>query len=218
MQNPLPSYPVHIWLVEDNERFRGSITKLINEAPEMRCDLAVASCEDAVRHLESDAAPDIILMDIGLPGMDGIEGIRRVKALAPSIEVIMLTVFDDDEKIFRAICAGASGYLLKSAPPDDIIRSLLAILDGGAPMNAHIARKVLNLVAAMGSPQGEYPITRSEKEILQLLVQGHLKKQIAYELGISYHTVDRHLRSIYGKLQVHSRSEAVAKALKEKLL
>src|SRR5512143_586553 len=113
MQNPLPSYPVHIWLVEDNERFRGSITKLINEAPEMRCDLAVASCEDAVRHLESDAAPDIILMDIGLPGMDGIEGIRRVKALAPSIEVIMLTVFDDDEKIFRAICAGASGYLLK---------------------------------------------------------------------------------------------------------
>ena len=207
-----------IWLIEDNDRFRNNITKLINETVELKCDLAVASCEDALQHLESDAAPDIMLMDIGLPGMDGIEGIRRVKSIAPSIQVIMLTVFDENEKIFQAICAGASGYLLKSAPPDDIIKSLLDILKGGAPMNAHIARKVLNLVAEMGTPKGSYPITRSEKEILQLLVEGYPKKQIAYDLGISFHTVDRHLRNIYTKLQVHSRSEAVAKALKERLL
>ena len=215
---PEPVSAASIWLVEDNNRFRNSITNLINETADLKCELSVASCEDALQHLESDAAPDIMLMDIGLPGMNGIEGIGRVKSIAPSIQVIMLTVFDENEKIFQAICAGASGYLLKSAPPDDIIKSLLDILKGGAPMNGHIARKVLGLMAEMGSPKGGYPVTKSEKEILQLLVEGYPKKQIAYDLGISFHTVDRHLRNIYTKLQVHSRSEAVAKALKERLL
>jgi DNA-binding NarL/FixJ family response regulator len=219
-ERPIAAPPIaaSVWLVEDNDRFRNSISRLIDETAELKCDLAVASCEEALEHLQSEAAPDYLLMDIGLPGMDGIEGIRRVKSIAPSIEVIMLTVFDENEKIFQAICAGASGYLLKSAPPDDIIRSLVEILKGGAPMNAHIARKVLGLMAEMGAPKGSYPITRSEKEILQRLVEGHPKKQIAFDLDLSFHTVDRHLRNIYTKLQVHSRSQAVAKALKEKLL
>ena len=207
-----------IWLVEDNDRFRANISDLISETTELKCDLAVSSCEDAIQHLASDAAPDILLMDIGLPGMDGIEGIRHVKSIAPSIQVIMLTVFDDNEKIFQAICAGASGYLLKSAPPDEIIRSLTDILKGGAPMNAQIARKVLDMFTDMVTPKGNYQITNAEKEILHLLVQGNPKKQIAHDLGISFHTVDTHLRNIYSKLQVHSRSEAVAKALKERLL
>ena len=207
-----------IWLVEDNNRFRTNISDLIDETAGLKCDLAVSSCEDALQHLESDAAPDILLMDIGRPGMDGIEGIRHVKSIAPSIQVIMLTVFDDNEKIFQAICAGAAGYLLKSAPPDDIINSLTDILKGGAPMNAQIARKVLAMFTDMAAPKGNYEITKSEKEILHLLIQGNPKKQIAHDLGVSFHTVDTHLRNIYAKLQVHSRSEAVAKALKERLL
>jgi len=207
-----------IWLVEDNELFRESIRDLINETESLTCVLALRSCEEALVHLETDAAPDVILMDIGLPGLDGIEGIGRVKSIAPSIQVIMLTVFDENERIFQAICAGASGYLLKSAAPDKIIESLKEILTGGAPVNAHIARKMLDMFARFGAPRGEYDITRAEKDILHLLVEGEPKKQIAHQLGISFHTVDTHLRNIYTKLQVHNRSGAVAKALKERLL
>lgn len=209
---------ISVWLVEDDERFRINMRDLVNESAGLTCDLAVSSCEEALTRLESDAAPDILLMDIGLPGLDGIEGIRRVKSIAPSIQVIMLTVFDDNDKIFRAICAGASGYLLKSAAPDDIIGSLTEILKGGAPINAQIARKVLDMFADIAAPKGDYEITNAEKEILHLLVQGNPKKQIAHDLGVSFHTVDTHLRNIYTKLQVHSRSEAVAKALKARLL
>jgi len=213
-----PDTVTSIWLVEDNVRFAQNIAELINETPGLSCDLVAHSCEEALRHLGTDAAPDILLMDIGLPGMDGIEGIRRVKADAPSIQVIMLTVFDDDDKILRAIVAGASGYLFKSVPPDEIIRSLKEILAGGAPINAHIARKMLGMFADLAGSQGDYEITAAEKEILNRLVKGDPKKQIAHELGVSFYTVDSHLRNIYAKLQVHSRSEAVAKALKERLL
>ncbi len=213
-----PRSPSSVWLVEDNVQFRGNIGDLVNETPGLVCDLAVSSCEEAFAHLETMAAPDIVLMDIGLPGVNGIDGIRHLKSIAPSAQVIMLTVFDDNEKIFQSICAGASGYLLKSAPPDEIIRSLRDILDGGAPVNAQIARKMLDMFAEIVSPKGDYRITAAEKEILQRLVAGMPKKQIAHDLGISFHTVDTHLRNIYAKLQVHSRSEAVAKALKERLL
>ena len=207
-----------IWLVEDNEPFRTGVRDLINETETLACELSVSSCEEMLTHLQSDAAPDVVLMDIGLPGVNGIEGIRKIKAITPSTRVIMLTVFDDNERIFQAICAGASGYLLKSAPPDKIIESLKEILTGGAPVNAHIARKMLEMFTHLVPPKGEYDITRAEREILHLLVEGEPKKQIAHQLGLSFHTVDTHLRNIYAKLQVHSRSGAVAKALKERLL
>jgi DNA-binding NarL/FixJ family response regulator len=207
-----------VWLVEDNERFRINIRDLINETKRLRCEQAVASCEEVLAFLESHPGPDIILMDIGLPGVDGIEGIRLVKLVAPSIQIIMLTVFDDSDKIFEAICAGATGYLLKSASPDDIIGSLSDILNGGAPINAQIARKMLDMITDKAIPKGNYKITSTEKLILHQLVEGSLKKQIAHQLNISFHTVDTHLRNIYTKLQVHSRSEAVAKVLKERLL
>lgn len=207
-----------VWLIEDDERFSAGMRNLINETPGLVCEREVPSCEEALRHLDSDITPDIILTDIGLPGIDGIEGIQRIKSVAPSIQVIMLTVFDDNDKIFRAICAGASGYLLKSAPPDEIIRSLMEILNGGAPVNAQIARKMLDMFADIAAPKGDYQLTRAEKSILQFLVDGDPKKKIAHDLGLSFHTVDTHLRNIYTKLQVHSRSSAVAKALKERLL
>lgn len=220
IDEPLSTLNDHleIWLVEDNKPFRKNIQDLINETEGLTCALAVESCEMALAHLQTDPAPDILLMDIGLPGLDGIEGIRRVKSISPSIKIIMLTVFDDNEKIFEAICEGASGYLLKSAPPDKIIDSLMEILSGGAPVNPQIARKMLAMLAETAPPKGEYAITKAEMQILHLLVDGEPKKQIAHELGLSFHTVDSHLRKIYTKLQVHSRSGAVAKALKERLL
>ncbi|HCV44296.1 MAG TPA: DNA-binding response regulator, partial [Bacteroidetes bacterium] len=150
MKRQRPEHPadeMSIWLVEDNDRFRTNIRDLINETTGLTCVLAAQSCEEALVHLDTDAAPDVILMDIGLPGLDGIEGIKKVKSIAPSVQVIMLTVFDDTEKIFQAICAGASGYLLKSATPDNIIESLKEILTGGAPINAQIARKMLGMIA-----------------------------------------------------------------------
>jgi DNA-binding NarL/FixJ family response regulator len=216
-QEPL-HHELTLWLVEDNERFRTNICDLINETGVLLCGLALQSCEEALAHLEADAAPDIILMDIELPGVDGIEGVQRVKSIAPSVQVIMLTVFDEDEKIFRAICAGASGYLLKSTPPDKIIEALKEILTGGAPINSNIARRVLDMFAHMAAPKGKYEITPAEKSILRLLVEGEPKKPIAHRLGVSFFTVDTHLRNIYSKLQVHSQTGAVAKVLKERLL
>lgn len=214
----LPDEGMTIWLVEDNEPFRKNIHDLINATPGLSCVLAVASCEAALAHLETDVPPDVVLMDIGLPGLDGIEGIEKVKSIAPSIRVIMLTVFEDDEKIFQAICAGASGYLLKSASPDRIMDSLREILTGGAPVNSHIARKMLDMFARMATPKGKYGITDTEKSILRYLVEGEPKKRIAHQLGVSFFTVDTHLRNIYTKLQVHSQTGAVAKVLKERLL
>jgi DNA-binding NarL/FixJ family response regulator len=207
-----------VWLVEDNEEFRNSVEDLINQTDGLDCVLAVSSCEETLEGLETDAAPDVILMDIGLPGMNGIEGVRRVKSIAPSVDVIMLTVFDDEEKVFQAICAGASGYLLKSDPPDKIVHSLKEILTGGAPVNAKIARKMIALFSHIAPPKEDYSLTATEKKILGLLAEGEPTKQIAHLLKVSYHTVDTHIRNIYLKLQVHSRSGAVGKAMKERLL
>jgi DNA-binding NarL/FixJ family response regulator len=207
-----------VWLVEDNEEFRNSVEDLINQTDGLDCVLAVSSCEKTLEGLETDAAPDVILMDIGLPGMNGIEGVRRVKSIAPSVDVIMLTVFDDEDKVFQAICAGASGYLLKSDPPDKIVNSLKEILTGGAPVNAKIARKMIALFSHIAAPKEDYSLTAAEKKILGLLAEGEPTKQIAHLLKVSYHTVDTHIRNIYLKLQVHSRSGAVGKAMKERLL
>ena len=166
----------------------------------------------------ADIPPDVILMDIGLPGMSGIEGIHRVKAIAPSIQVVMLTVFEDTDNIIRAIGAGASGYLHKGSSLEDIVGSLKSILNGGAPINPQIARKVLDMFARVAAPPTDYGLTSREKEVLFLLVDGMAKKQIAEKLFVSFNTVDKHVRNIYDKLQVQTRSGMVAKVLKEHLL
>ncbi len=207
-----------VWLVEDNDSFRNNIKKLVDLAEDLQCEKAFPNCEEAIKELDTAAAPDLVLMDIGLPGMDGIEGVRRLKAMAPSIEVVMLTAFDENDKIVQAICAGASGYLLKNTSAEDIIESLKAILNGGAPINAQIARKVLQMFSKIAATHDDYGLTVREKEILRLLIDGLIAKQIADKLSISYHTIDTHIRNIYSKLQVHNRSGAVAKALKERIL
>ncbi len=206
-----------LWLIEDDEPYRTTIAKLIQQTRGLECTRAISSCEDALKFLAEESAPDVILMDIGLPGMTGIEGVRHVKSISPSTHIIMVTVFQDDEKVFQAICAGASGYLLKTSPAHEIIGAIQVVLGGGAPMNARIARKVLDMFSQMNAPQNDYGLTQREKEILHLLVEGHTIKHIADKLYLSYHTVDTHIRNIYSKLQVHTRTNAVTKALREKL-
>jgi len=210
--------PITLWVIEDNDTYRNAIAELVDSTEGMRCTHAFQSCEKALKTLEDEFAPEIILMDIGLPGMSGIEGLGRIKAISPSTELIMLTVFDDEKKIFEAICAGASGYLLKSAQPHEIIEAVHQVLVGGAPMDARIARKVLDMFSRLSLPTEEYGLTGREKEILRLIVDGLTAKGIAEKLFLSFRTIDTHVKNIYTKLHVHSRSGAVAKTFRERLL
>ncbi len=209
---------VQVWLVEDHEDCRRAVARAINRASALRCPRAFSTCEEALAALEREPAPEVILLDVGLPGMNGIEGIREIKRRAPSVQVLMLTVYDDHQKVFDAICAGASGYLLKTDDDEGIVGAIQEVLRGGAPINPRVARLVLNMFTRLAvPPRHDYGLSGREKEILEGIVQGLLKKEIADRLGLSYHTVDNHLRSIYEKLHVHSRSGAVAKALSERL-
>ena len=208
-----------MWLIEDHADSRRVLARVLNGASAMRCPSAFASCEEALAALRTAPAPDVILLDVGLPGMSGIEGIHHLKALAPETQIIMLTVFDDQEKIFKAICAGAAGYLLKNADEDAIAGAVEEVLRGGAPINPRVARLVLNMFASREAPpKADYGLSAREREVLELVVKGMVKKEVAERLGLSYHTVDNHLRSIYAKLHVHTRGGAVAKAVAEHLL
>ena len=163
--------------------------------------------------------PDVVLNDIGLPGMSGIEGIKLLKERHPDLLVLMLTVYDDDERIFDAMCAGASGYLLKKTPPVRLLESLKEAVAGGAPMSPEVACRVISLFREIRPPErADYDLTPHETRLLKLFVDGHNYKTAAAELGVSVHTISFHLRSIYEKLQVHSKSEAVAKAIQNRLV
>jgi DNA-binding NarL/FixJ family response regulator len=205
-------------MIEDDPLFREGVRTLIDRTPGFYCERAFANCEEALDILEREDAPRILLMDLGLPGMSGIEGMRRVKELSPATDVLVLTIYDDDERVFEAICAGASGYLLKSSSGEEIVSALSQVVQGGAPMNAQVARRVLDLFSRMAGPKGKYDLSRREKEVLNLLVEGLSKRQIADRLIVSFYTIDTHLKNIYEKLHVHTRSGVVAKALRERLI
>jgi len=210
---------IEVAIIEDNAHFRKALVHTINLKDNMTCCNTYVSCEEALADFEKELlAPDILLMDIGLPGMSGIEGIPKIRELSPKTHIIILTIHDDHDNTFKAICAGASGYLLKDSSSDMIIRSLEDVLMGGSPMKIHIARKVLNMFRDISAPGEDYGLSDREKEILQNLTEGLSKKEIAALLHISYHTVDMHMRKIYEKLHVNNRSGAVAKALKERLI
>jgi len=208
----------NVWLVEDNQSYRESICLMINDLDAFYCGQQFSNWEDALKMLKNGSCSDIILSDIGLPGIDGITGVTKMRSVNPDVPVIMLTVFDDDDKVFEAICAGANGYLLKTATEEEIARALRQALNGGAPLNAQIAGKILSMFSGLKSKRKTYDLTRREKQILGLVTKGRTKKAIAIELNISYHTVDTHIRHIYKKLQVNCRSEAVAKAIRERLI
>lgn len=207
----------NVWTVEDNKGYRKTLVRVINQAGALRCDRSFDSCEEAIEALREGVPPNVILLDIQLPGMSGVEGVREFKSLAPDTQVVMLTNFSTHNTVFEALCAGASGYLLKTATPDTIRQSITEVTEGGAPMSPQIARSVLNLFTQYAPAKADYGLSDRERAVLELLVKGQTKKEIAGHLDISYHTVDKHVRSIYDKLHVHSLSAAVAKAVKEKL-
>ncbi len=210
--------PILVWIVEDNRAFRQHAADAINEMPGLSCTHKFRTCEEALNALESDGAPNVVLMDIGLPGMNGIEGISRFRECLPKTDVIVLTVFEDEDKLLQAIRAGASGYLLKSSTLDEIADAIHLAHGGGSPMTPRIARRVLGFFTQRPNNLTNYDLTPREREILQALEEGLVKKEIATRLAISFHTVDMHLRHIYEKLHVNTATAAVAKALREKLI
>lgn len=210
--------PLQVVLVEDLREVREGLTMLINGTHGFHCAGSYRTMEDALARLEG-APPDTILTDIGLPGMSGIDGIRILRARFPTVPILALTVYDSDDNIFAALCAGASGYLLKNTPPARLLESLREVVDGGAPMSPEVARRVIRLFREFRPPEhAPCRLTPQETELLKLLVEGHHYKTAAHQLGITINTVSFHLKNIYAKLQVHSKSEAVAKALREQLI
>ena len=204
---------IRIGVVEDNNTLRGSLVNLFNETEGMSCVMSQSNLRNIVSEVGKEQ-PNIVLMDIGLPDISGIEGVRTIKSNFPDVQVLMFTVFEDDEKIFEAIRSGASGYLLKKTSPQQIIDAIHELQQGGAPMSASIARKVIQ---SFQSPSlhrlKEYALTPREMEILYSLVDGLSYKKIADKYSISISTVQTHISSVYQKLHVHSKSQAVAKVL-----
>lgn len=209
---------IKVLIIEDNISYQRTLFGLINRTEGMKCTNAFTSCEDALNNISEIESPEIILMDIGLPGMSGIKGIDKFKSNFPSTHILILTVYDDNDNVFEALCNGASGYLLKDSPPEKIIDSIKEVLAGGAPMNMKIAHKVLEMFGRFKTKKTDYGLTDREKEILYLLVSGLTKQQIADKLFLSFHTVNTHIKNIYHKLHVNTRSGAISKVYKENLL
>jgi DNA-binding NarL/FixJ family response regulator len=214
----LSQQTIKVAIVEDRREIREGLTMLISGTDGFVCAGSYRSVEEALDKI-SHQLPDLVLMDIGLPGMSGIEGLRILKERYPDMLLLMLSVYDDDERIFDAMCAGASGYLLKKTPPVKLLESIKEVIEGGAPMSPEVARRVIALFREIRPPErADYELTPHETRLLKLLVEGHNYKTAAAELNVSVHTVSFHLRSIYEKLQVHSKSEAVAKAVLNRLI
>jgi DNA-binding NarL/FixJ family response regulator len=209
---------ITVAIVEDQPKIREGLRSLIDGTGGYRCTGSFRSMEEALDQIGFDL-PDVALLDIGLPGISGIEGIRRLKEAYPSLFVLMLTVYDDDKRIFDAMCAGASGYLLKQTPPARLLECIKEVLEGGAPMSREVARRVVALFREIRPPdQADYQLTPHEIRLLKLLVEGYNYTTAAAELAVSVNTIKFHMRSIYDKLQVHSKSQAVAKALRDRII
>jgi len=210
----ISNMPITVSIVEDNDQLRSTLARALNRAEGFRCISHYGSAEAALEALPNDR-PDIVLMDINLPGINGVECVQRLKQLVPQILVVMLTVYEDTENIFNALAAGASGYLLKRTTSAELLAALRDVQKGGSPMTAHIARKVVQSFQKAGSStQSTENLSQREQEVLDYLSKGFLYKEIADKLGISYETVHTYVRRIYEKLQVRTRTEAVAKFLR----
>jgi len=218
MSQEPPSRELRIALVEDQARTRAGLVALLGREPGFKVVAAWSSMEEALRELER-AAPHVLLSDIGLPGMSGIDGVRRVIQAMPGLPVLMLTVYSDNDRVFDALCAGASGYVLKDTPPDRLVAAIRELAEGGAPMTPEIARKVVTMFQKVAPPRSsDHALTARELDVLQALADGHSYKTAAAALGLALDTIRFHVRAIYSKLQVHSKSEAVRAALTRRIV
>jgi DNA-binding NarL/FixJ family response regulator len=210
--------PTRVVIFDDNKSRRDSLQVLITMYDDLQYVDAFENCSEVEQRMEK-TRPDVVLMDIDMPIVNGLEGVARIHQKYPQIAVIMQTVFEDDDKVFESLKSGACGYILKKTAPEKIIEAIRDARDGGAPMTPGIAQRVLNYFVRNQTPVvKDYELTNREKEILALLVEGKSYKMIAAQSDISYHTVNAHIRKIYEKLHVHSVSEAVSKAIKEKII
>ena len=210
--------PIKIGIIEDLREIREGLEVLFNFTPGFTCTGSYRSVEIALSKLKYNV-PDVLLSDIGLPGMTGIEGIRIFKEQHPQMKILMLSVYDDDERIFDALCAGASGYLLKSTPPTRLLENIKESVAGGAPISPEVASKVITLFRDIRPPdRSEHQLTPHEIRLLKLLVEGHNYATAAKTLGVSNNTIKYHTGNIFDKLQVHSKSEAVVKALRDRIV
>ena len=204
---------ITVSIVEDNEQLRGTLARVISRAEEFVCVGQHATAEAALENLPKER-PQVVLMDINLPGMNGVECVRRLKQLLPETQVMMLTAYEDTENIFNSLAAGASGYMLKRTPRAELLEAIREVRRGGSPMTTHIARKVVqSFLKPAVAPEPTHELSEREREVLDLLSQGLMYKEIADKLAISYETVHTYIRRIYEKLQVRTRTEAVAKFL-----
>jgi len=214
----VPLEPLTALVIEDQREIRDGLRVLINGTPGYRCAAAFGSMEEVLARPVADP-PHVVLLDLGLPGMSGLDGIPQLRERYPNAAIVVLTVYEDDERIFRALCAGAAGYLLKKTPPARLLENLREAVDGGAPMSLEVARKVIALFRQVQPPErAEYDLSPHEMRLLKLLSEGHNYKTAAAKLALSVNTVSFHMRAIYEKLHVHSKSEAVAKAFRSGLI
>jgi len=211
---------IRVTIFEDNKHLRETFNLLLNSAEGFNCSGAFPNCKDMLQNITANPC-DVVLMDIEMPGMNGIEATQLIKKHFPEVLVLIQTVFFEDEYIFDAICAGASGYILKTTTPEDYLEAIRNVQSGGSPMTPGIARRVLELFKTNLRPQpanNDYNLTTQEKKVLQLLVEGKSFKMIAAELYVAFDTVKAHIRNIYAKLHVHSGTEAVSKAIKNRIV
>ncbi len=212
--------PIRVIIADDNKNILESVQAVLNDSEDIHLVATFGSATECVANIES-LKPDVVLMDIDMPAMTGIEAVKIIRKKFPGLPILMLTGFEDDDKVFNSICAGANGYLLKTTTLESLIFQIKEVYAGGAPMTPVIARKMLNAFAKMQTPQNtseEYKLSKREKDVLELLVKGKSYKMISTQLNISYETVRSHIRRIYQKLHVNSVSEAVSKTIIQKIL
>ncbi|HOY27384.1 MAG TPA: response regulator transcription factor [Flavobacteriales bacterium] len=212
--------PIRVVLFDDNRDLRDMFRMLVDAQADMVCVAVHPDLSQLMRDIDA-ARPDVIVMDIQMPGMNGIDGVKAIRGRYPQAHILMQTVFEDDDKVFDAICAGANGYILKTAAVEDLVKAIREVHGGGSAMTPAIAFKVLErfrVNAPPTEPASDPGLSEREKQVLALLVKGHSYKMVAVDLGLSYHTVDSHIRRIYEKLHVRSSTEAVSKALNNRIV
>ena len=207
---------LQVWLIEDNASLRRNVARVVDSVPGFGCTGLFHRCEDALARLRDAVTPrpSILLLDVGLPGMSGLDAIAQLKEAAPQLQIVILTAFEDDEKIYRAICAGASGYLLKSASLGELAAALREVAAGGSPMTPRVARRVLDMFSRLAPQPAAQLLSPRERQVIELMAEGLTNKEMASRLSLSIHTVVEYVGAIYAKLHVNSRAGAVAKAFR----